>query len=441
MSDIGKTLNYMKRNGIVRTVYAIKERVDEKKTLSYAYEPVSEEERLKQLERALDFKVSFSIVVPAYETDPGYLDAMIASVRAQTYPKWELIIADASLTDTVKNIAEKYDDIRIRYIRLKENKGISENTNEALKLCTGDYTGLLDHDDLLSNDALYENARAIAGAESYGIKLQMIYSDEDKTDAENTGYFEINRKPKFNYDLILSNDYICHFMLLKTELLKELKLRSRFDGAQDYDLILRTVSLLKKEHGDDYEPYIYHIGRVLYHWRAHEGSTASNTKSKVYAYEAGLAALNDFLKENNIAAKAVHSAHFGFYNVVYEPDIFSQRKEVCAVGGRIIGKKGRVIGGVYDEDKRLLFEGLSVHNSGGYLHRADCRMEVPYMDMGSMKFAPFAVRILNGLIDENNLSEKPLNEKELSFKFCDIMKDKGYKFVYEPGIVIKAKEK
>ena len=449
MSDIGKTLRFLKRNGIVRTVYAVKERVDEKKTLSYQYTPITEEERLYQLEDGLNYRATFSIVVPACETPENYLRAMVDSVVAQTYPKWELIIADASSTDLVNKVISSYEDIRIRYVKLKENSGISGNTNEALKLCTGEYTGLLDHDDLLTKDALYQAAGNIGRAEEYGIKLQMFYSDEDKTDSENTAYFEINKKPKFNLDLILSNNYICHFLILKTDLIRDLEFRSAYDGAQDHDLILRAVAHLRKAHGADYELYIYHIDRVLYHWRAHERSTASNPGSKLYAYEAGRHAVMDFLASSGIEASVTHSAHLGFFDVTYDPDIFAQRPEVAAVGGRILNRKKRVIGGAYDEDRHLMFEGMSFRNSGGYLHRASCRMEVPYLDVGCMRFSPHAepgeedrspVRILNRMIEENKKADKPLSDRELSFRFCDTLRDMGYHLIYDPEILIREKD-
>lgn len=152
----------------------------------------------------------FSILVPTYRTPENYLREMIDSVLAQTYGSFELILADASGDESVKQVVDTYEDKRIRYIRLAENKGISGNTNEALKHATGLYTGLLDHDDLLTPDALYENAMAIAEARSRGIRPQLLYSDEDKCDENGENYFCPHKKEEFNLDLILSNNYICH---------------------------------------------------------------------------------------------------------------------------------------------------------------------------------------------------------------------------------------
>ena len=175
-----------------------------------------------------------------------------------------------------------YDkDSRIRYVRTAENKGMSENTNEALQYATGDYVGLLDHDDLLTPDALYEMAMTLQNANEQGIEAALVYSDEDKCDTEAKIYYEPHVKLGFNWDLLLSNNYICHFLAMKTELIKKLGFRKEYDGAQDFDLVLRAT--LEKDEKDE----ILHVEKILYHWRCHDLSTAANPQSKLYAYEAG----------------------------------------------------------------------------------------------------------------------------------------------------------
>lgn len=434
-SNLLKTFNYIKRNGMIKTSYAVVERLRENKSFSYTYSTISEEERLTQIEKSLDYSATFSILVPSYETAPTYLKALIDSVLAQTYSKWELIIADASSTDVVLSTVQDYSDKRIVYVKLDENKGISGNSNEALKYCSKEYIGLLDHDDLLCPDALFENAKKIEEAKQNNITLQMLYSDEDKTNTENTLYFEPNIKPGFNLDLLLSNNYICHFLVIRADLIKKIAFRSEYDGAQDHDLILRTVAKLKAE-SENYEENISHIAKVLYHWRCHDKSTASNPMSKKYAYDAGKRCVEDFLKEAKISATVTELPHVGFFRVNYEPDIFSQRKEVCAIAGRIIGKKSKVTGGVFDENRKVMFEGLSKHSSGGYLHRASCQAEVPYIDVRAMKANKQGMKVYDELV--KRYGDK-LSTKELSFKFCDVMKEHGYKFVYDPEIVIKGK--
>lgn len=434
-SNMYKTINYIKRNGVAKTFWAIAERLGENKTMTYEFKPISEEERLTQIEKSLDYTTSFSLLVPAYETDPTYMKALIDSVMGQTYTKWELVIADASSSDVVEKVVAQYTDKRIEYVKLKENKGISGNSNEGLKYCSKEYTGLLDHDDLLCTNALFENAKKIEESRQNDITLQMLYSDEDKTNTENTTYFEPNIKPRFNLDLLLANNYICHFLVIKTDILQKICFKSEFDGAQDHDLILRTVSHLKAG-SKEYEKTICHIPKVLYHWRCHEKSTAANPMSKRYAYDAGKRAVESFLKREGIKATVDELPHVGFFRVNYEPDIFTQRKEVCAVAGRLIGKKSRVVGGVYDEDKKIMFEGICKYSSGGYLHRASCQMEVPYVDVRAAKMSSEGAKIYEKLLKE--YGDKTDNKK-LSFKFCDIMKEHGYKFIYDPNIVIKRK--
>ncbi|MCR4788502.1 MAG: glycosyltransferase [Lachnospiraceae bacterium] len=437
-TDIIKTLNYIKRNGPVKTYYAIRERLRDNKTDEYDYVPLSEEKRLDEIRESLNIDVPVSILVPAYNTDEKFLRELIGSVTAQTYGKWELVIADASLTDSVKNVAESFQDKRIVYVPLKENLGISGNTNEGLKHCTGEYIGLLDHDDLLTRDALYEMVKCILEARTNGNKLQLLYSDEDKTNAETTQFFEANIKPEFNYDLLLSNNYICHFLMVDGDLARRTPFRSEYDGAQDHDFILRCVADIRKEYGDHYEDHIGHVGRVLYHWRCHEESTSANPASKTYAYDAGKRAVADHLKNAGVEAVVSDSEHVGFFKVSYEPDIFSQRKDVCALGCRILDKKGLVRDGVYDKDGNVMFYGLSRHDSGGRLHRASCSMEVPYISVLGMIPNKEASDLFNELLNKEKDSSN-IDYKKLSMEFCRIMKDRGYRFVYDPDTVVKGK--
>ena len=431
--NIIKTLNYIKRNGLIKGYYAIRERLEDRKAPQYQYVPISEEERLNQISAGMEFKTGFSILVPAYETKSEYMEALINSVKAQTYSRWELIIADASTSSVVKDVVDKYTDNRIKYIKLSNNGGISLNSNEGLKHCSLDYVGLLDHDDILTNDALFNMVCAIEKEKTNGTVLQMLYSDEDKTNAENTEFFDVYIKEKFNYDLILSNNYICHFTVMKTELIKELGFRKEYDGAQDHDLILRAVNTLKSQYKNDYKKYIYHVEKVLYHWRCHEASTAANPKSKEYAYDAGKRAVQDALKCEGVRANVLNQPHMGFFYVDYEPDIFLNRKNVAAIAGRVIDKHNKVIDGVYNEDMTVMFKGLNKNYSGGKFHTMSCQREVSYVNIKYMKSTATTKHILKDFLKEH----KDLDEIAKSRMFCDMMKDKGYVFVYDPKVIIK----
>ncbi len=245
-------------------------------------EPLCREQRANPLPT----KLRFSILVPLYNTEDAYLREMIQSVQAQTYPEWELCLADGSdeahayVETTVKELAES--DPRIRYMRLQENRGISENTNACAQMATGDYLGFLDHDDLLSPVALYFNAAAILETEA-----DVLYSDEDHLSLQGKHCFPF-RKPDWSQDLLYSQMYVCHFTTVRRALFEELGgFRSEFDGSQDYDLMLRLSEKTDR---------IAHIPAILYTWRECATSTAANADAKPYAHEAGRRALEDHLK-------------------------------------------------------------------------------------------------------------------------------------------------
>ena len=215
-ANVKKTIYYLKRNGIRNTWYAAKERMEQAGSGGYRYVPPSEEELHRQRLTNPGYAGTISVVVPTYHTAPQYLCEMIDSVLSQTYPRWELILADASEDDSVRKVVSSYTDERIRYISLEENLGIAENTNQALRYATGEYIGLLDHDDLLTPDALYEMAVEI------GKGVKFLYSDEDKCNENKTEYFDVNFKENFNLNLLLSNNYICHFLVMEGSLIKQL---------------------------------------------------------------------------------------------------------------------------------------------------------------------------------------------------------------------------
>ncbi len=380
LSNLKKTMYYMKRNGLRSTISAASERLRDSGGPAYQWEPASETRLQSQREQfSAGFSaLRFSIVVPTYRTPKQYLRELLESVLAQTYGGFELILADASGDDGVKRMAEQFSDDRIRYVRLSENRGISDNTNEGLRLATGDYVGLLDHDDVLTADALFEMARGIEEAKKQGITPQLLYSDEDKCNGDRTKYYEPNLKEDFNQDLLLCNNYICHFLVMKRELIQRLELRREYDGAQDFDLVLRAVYEL-----DGREADIVHIPRVLYHWRCHGGSTAENPQSKLYAYEAGRRAVQAFVDRKGWKARVEHTKHLGFYRVDYDGDIFGQRPEIGAIGGPVLCR-GRIVGGRMTAEGEIFYRGLPASYSG-YLHRAVLAQQAEALDIRNMR--------------------------------------------------------
>ncbi len=244
--------------------------------------------------RANDNQPLISVVVPAYNTPDKYLHPLVQSLKDQTYENWQLCISDAS-TDESRRQAIEYiakSDNRISY-SYKKGFHISENTNEGLKLVKGEYVGLLDHDDTLSPHALEEMVVAI----NSNPKADILYSDEDKLSDDGTERTIPFFKPDWSPDLLLGVNYITHFLVIrKTYIDKFDGFRSAYNGAQDYDLLLRLTE--KTEN-------IVHIPKILYHWRLADGSTAKVVGEKSYADNAGQEALRDMVKRRKIKADVI----------------------------------------------------------------------------------------------------------------------------------------
>ena len=247
-------------------------------------------------------KPLISIVIPLYCTPLPYLKELIESVRRQSYENWQLCLADGSPDDKAKEFLEKHygREKRIVYQKLKENGGISVNTNAAAELAKGEYLMFCDHDDTLEPDALYEIVKAINDTDA-----DVVYTDEDKVSMDGRHYFDPNFKPDFNLFRLRENNYICHIFVVRKSLTDETgMLRSEFDGAQDFDFILRCCEKAKK---------ITHIPKVLYHWRCHMDSTAADPSSKAYAYEAGRKAIREHYQRIGIDAKVDMTERPGWY--------------------------------------------------------------------------------------------------------------------------------
>ncbi|MBQ8914019.1 MAG: glycosyltransferase family 2 protein, partial [Lachnospiraceae bacterium] len=249
------------------------------------------------------------ILVPLYETDEYFLNELIKSVKNQTYDNWELCFSDGSKdSERLKKIISNYSksDKRIKFIAEKKGPlGISDNTNQAYELATGDYIVLGDHDDLFTPDALYECVKVLNTR-----KVDVIYTDEDKTDEKGKKFFGANFKPDFNIDLLRSCNYICHMFVASKKLVDCVgTFNSEFDGAQDYDFILRCVEKANE---------VYHIPKVLYRWRAHSNSTSERPDSKLYAFDAGRRAIEAHYKRLGIEAVVEDGDHLGQYKTTYK---------------------------------------------------------------------------------------------------------------------------
>lgn len=316
--NVKKGFEYIRRNGVSRFWTLAKAKAfPAGKSYKEWYEEhcPTKEELMRQREVEFSVQPLISIVVPTYQTPIPFLKDMIDSVRKQSYEKWELCIADGSLNgdenDTkvirVREELNRYsmEDKRIKVVYLEENQGISENTNQALALATGEYIGLFDHDDMLTPDALYEIVKAINDYD-----YDVLYTDEDKISEDSHDYKKPVFKPDYSPELLCANNYITHFFVAKKSIVDRLGgFRKEYDGSQDYDFIFRCVELAKK---------VGHVSKVLYHWRMHGGSVAGDPTSKMYAYDAGKKAIQSHYERVGIQANVKHMERLGLYHTEYK---------------------------------------------------------------------------------------------------------------------------
>ncbi len=270
----------------------------------YSYDIPVFTETVKKALQNFKRKPLISVIMPVYNVDAKWLQLAIDSLNAQWYPHWELCISDdASSKKETIDFLNNLDDPNIKIIFLKENVNISGASNAALKLATGDYIALMDNDDELTPDALYEVVKTINDQDA-----DFIYSDEDKIEMDGQ-FTDPHFKPDYAPDMFLSQNYISHLGVIKKSLIDEVGAWTvGLEGSQDYDLYLRVLEKTDK---------IVHIPKVLYHWRKIPGSTAAEFSDKSYAQEAGLKALEQAMERRNIAAKVENAKYPGTYRVKY----------------------------------------------------------------------------------------------------------------------------
>lgn len=251
-----------------------------------------EERARREREQVFERMVKISILVPLWNTPENFLREMIESVTAQTYQNWELCLADGSDGDHtyVETIVQEYQEKdcrgRILYKKLEKNEGIAGNTNRCLAMATGEYIGLFDHDDILHPSALYEYVKVINEKNA-----DYIYCDETTFKSGDINkMLTMHFKPDYAIDNLRANNYICHFSVFARQLLDGTELfRTKFDGSQDHDMILRLTDRAKN---------VVHVPKLLYYWRSHPGSVASDINAKPYAIQSAKDAVADHLKRH-----------------------------------------------------------------------------------------------------------------------------------------------
>lgn len=311
-----KGTRYLKSHGapalaakVTKKVFGKNQRpVDYREWLPKHLPDARELEEQRKKEKEFSCRPKISVIVPLYRTPENYLDEMIRSVQRQTYTNWELCLSDGSGKDSpIREKLEQYvrQDARIRCVFHEETLRISENTNAALAMAEGDFIAFMDHDDVLTEHALYECVRKINEEPD----TEILYSDEDKMSMDGHKFFQPHFKPDFNPDLLRTVNYICHLFVVKKELQERVGgLRREYDGAQDYDFVLRCTESTTK---------ICHIPKILYHWRSHENSTAENPESKTYAFDAGRRAVEEHYRRLGIPATVEMGEFPGLYRTHY----------------------------------------------------------------------------------------------------------------------------
>lgn len=303
---------YYQQFGLKQTVRRAIEKLGGKEVRTYEafrrrYFP-DKKELNRQRKEQFVYEPLFSIVVPLYKTPLPYLEALIRSIQAQTYRKWELYLSDgsgkeSSLKEVLRNYARK--EKRIHIIENDCRLNISDNTNRALEQANGDYVVFVDHDDTLAPDALYECVKVLNREPD----AEVIYTDSDKLSENGKRYSEPCFKPDFNLDLLRCQNYICHLTVIQKRFLDKVgHLNPNYSGVQDYDHILRCVERTNR---------IVHIPKILYHWRMCPGSVAVDTDNKPYTYELFQKILREHYERMGIQAE-VKAVFPGVVRTVYQ---------------------------------------------------------------------------------------------------------------------------
>lgn len=305
--NVGKVQRSIRERGLRYTIRRIQQKIHFRRVAHKKQYTAEELEQQKYT--VFPRKIKISILVPLYNTPKNFLKEMLESVMGQTYAHWELCLADGS--DSKHDDLEAYikkvvgDDPRVLYKRLDKNYGIAGNTNACIEMASGEYIALFDHDDILHSAALYEVMCAICekGAD-------FIYTDENTFSQTPADAYCPHFKPDFSPDLLRSYNYICHLTVFKRALLKQTGVfRSEFNGSQDYDMILRLTEKARK---------IVHIPIILYYWRAHKKSVASDISAKPYTIEAAKHALAEHLERVGLEGTVMDSSIPSTYRIRYE---------------------------------------------------------------------------------------------------------------------------
>jgi len=355
-------------------------------------------ERLRTLSRALAFRPTFSVIVATYDTAEQHLRAALDSVFEQTYDNWELCVADdASPQPHIRRILQEYAarDARVKLTFRDENGHISRATNSALDLASGDFVCLLDHDDLLTPDALFEMALLL----NMHPDADFIYSDEDKLDDATGQFVDPYFKPDWCPDSFLSRMYTAHLGVYRRSLVQELGgMREGFEGSQDYDLVLRLVERTNR---------IHHIPKVLYHWRIHAKSTAAQMEAKPYAVQAGQRAISEAIERRGqpgavLALSDCPGTYIVRYHIGYGGTVM-----ICVSAGSDVTNLERCVQSIFSNCHYADFEVVVIPESSNPKTLECCRRLAaaePRIKFSDHESRSNSARVRNDIIRNSNAS-------------------------------------
>lgn len=371
-----------------------------------------------------DHVPGFSVIITAYEPVLKYFEQTLISVLSQTFGGFEVIVADTSMSSGVHDLLEHYRDERIRYYSVPGYRGDASLINDAAMMAAGDYLCRVEVGDLLTKDALYEVFSCIMRTDA-----EILYTDEDHCDAAGKRFDDPNRKPDFNKDYLLANNYMKHLLVMRRELFLALRLRDPYDGALEYDLVLRAP---KSE--------VCHVPQILYHVSSASAQAQEAGREPGSIVEAGRSALEDYLRVRDIHATVGYSSRRDIYRINYKPDIFACRQEVGILGGRVLSRTHKVLSGMYDAYGQIMYEGWD-ETEGGPHNRALTVQDAYAVDVRCMRIRQelsVLYESIFGVAYEEHVfhgDEDPQELRRKSILFCGMARDLGYLVVWDPAFI------
>lgn len=353
----------------------------------------------------------FSVFMAVREPDLKLFRGTLTSVLAQTYSDFELYILDLGISDQVRDVIAWYREDRLHYLDVTDGSSLAGVMNRAAAQAGGDYVFFLNCGDLLTQDALFEMALAIMQTDA-----EILYTDEDRRDARGKHFSDPFFKPDFSLDYLYATEYVSHVLLVRRSLFLALRFREGYEEALEYDFVLRAP-----------KSGIYHIPRILCH-------TCQRGNLPPEVLDARKRALEDYFHVRGVRAAVRPSRTTGNMEIEYIPDIFTARRMVGIVGGKVLDEKHRIIGGMQDARGNVLFEGWDEAEEGPRLI-AQTMQNAPVVDVRCMQIRPELqglYREVFGCSYDGHVMQSKDDLEERSRLFCARVREMGYTIVWNP---------